>query len=205
MATLALGKIYQNGNLVNLRTNEIYDPATKQYVSQFIANTNTAIAGLESSIAGKAPVKVVADNAARDVLTNVINGDLVWSLDASADSTVTSGAACYLAQVSGDPATVTWTKVAEAESMDLVLRWGDIQDKPSSTVAAIDQAVTDSHTHTNATVLDAIGKDSTSNNLTFNGVELGGFTGTAVGASLAAANDYTAKLQIVVEDFDPEA
>ena len=205
MATLALGKIYQNGNLVNLRTNEIYDPATKQYVSQFIADTNTAIAGLESSIAGKAPVKVVADNTARDALTNVINGDLVWSLDASADSTVTSGAACYLAQVSGEPATVTWTKVAEAESMDLVLRWADIQDKPSSTVAAIDQAVTDSHTHSNATVLDGISADGTSGNLVFNNVELGGFTGTAVGASLGAATDYTAKLQIVVEDFDPEA
>ena len=203
MATLNLGKIYDNGQLVNLQSTEVYDRATKQFLSQFISGTNTAIAGLEAAIAGKAPVRVVADITARDALTNVITGDLVWVTDASADQTVESGAACYLASVASS--VVTWTKVAEAESMDLVISWADIQNKPSSTVAEIDQAVTDSHVHANATVLDGISADATSGNLKYNNVELGKFTGIASGATLGAATDYSDKLQIVVEAYDPDA
>ena len=205
MATLNLGKLYHNGSQVFLQTVDIYDKATKKYLSARLSDIDTSIAGLESAIAGKAPVKVVANISARDALTGVITGDLVWVTDASSDQTVTSGAACYLASVSGEPATTTWTKVAEAESMDLVINWADIQNKPSSTTSAIDQAVTDSHTHANSTVLAGLSADGTSGNLVYNNVELGKYTGIASGATLAGATDYSDKLQIVLEAYDPEA
>ena len=41
--------------------------------------------------------------------------------------------------------------------------------------------------------------------LTFNGVELGKFTGIATGASIDAATDFSAQLQIVVEEYDETA
>ena len=79
-----------------------------------------------------------------------VNGPtkMVLVLDASDDATVASGAATYVN--SGG----VWVKIAEHESMDVVLNWASIQNGPTSTVAAIDQAVTDSHTHSNKTVLD---------------------------------------------------
>ena len=56
-----------------------------------------------------------------------------------------------------DLSTLTaWQKIAEAESIDVTVTWDSISGKPSSTPAAIDQAVTDDHTHSNKTVLDAI-------------------------------------------------
>jgi len=205
MATLKLGKLYQAGQEFLLRSTDIYDTSVKQTLAQYIASTNTAIAGLEAALAGKAPVSIVADLTARDALTNVITGALCWVQDASADSSVDSGAAAYLASVAGDPAVVTWTKVAEAESMDVVLQWGNIQGKPSSAVADIDDAVAKKHEHANATVLAGLSADGTSGNLVYNGVELGGFTGVSVGSSLAGATDNTTQLQIVVEEYDPEA
>jgi len=205
MATLNLGKLYQGGQEFLLRSTDIYDVATKKTLAQYIAATDTAISGLEAAIAGKAPVTIVSDIAARDAQSNVITGALCWVQDASSDSSVTSGAAAYLASVSGDPAVVTWTKVAEAESMDVVLQWGNIQGKPSSAVADIDDAVSKKHEHANKTVLDAISANSTSGNLVYNNVELGEFTGISVGATLAGATDNATQLQIVVEEYDPEA
>ena len=179
MATLKLGKLYNGGVLVNFDSTAVYDSATKQALSTFIANTNSALAN-------KSRGQVVADITARDALSasNLLVGDIVWVTDASSDSTVTSGAAAYIVSaISGS--TITWAKLSEAESLDVSVSWSDVGSKPA--------AVT------------GLGVDGTSGNLTFNGVELGGYTGTAVGATLAGATDYTAKLQLVVEDFDPAA
>lgn len=105
---------------------------------------NTALAGLSS-------VKVVADIAARDELapTTVTQ---VMVLNATADTSVTSGTATYVF----NPVDSSWTKISESESMDLVLQWDNVQGRPTSTVAAIDQAVSDSHTHTNKALLDTV-------------------------------------------------
>lgn len=203
MSTINLGKRYLNGNLLITESTDVFDKATKKYLSQFIGETNSSIGNLQNAIANKAPVLKAADITARDALTDVIDSQLCWVIDASDDATVTSGAALYLSTVSGQ--IVTWTKMAEVESMDLVVNWADIQNKPSSTVAQIDQAVTDSHTHSNASVLNGLSSNGTSGNLVFNNVELGAFTGIASGASVAAATDYTDKLQIVVEAYDPDA
>lgn len=94
---------------------------------------------------------LVADIAARDALVLDTNA-IVLVADATGDATVNAGAALYFYDSVGD----TFTKVAEYESMDVILSWANIQDKPTSTVAAIDQAVTDSHTHSNKSVLDLL-------------------------------------------------
>ena len=49
-------------------------------------------------------------------------------------------------------------KTAEAESMDVVLKWANLQDKPTATVLEIDEAVAKKHEHANkADVLDKLG------------------------------------------------
>ena len=87
-------------------------------------------------------------------------------LDASADATVASGAATYVY----DFGNTTWVKISEAESLDVVLDWSNIQNGPSSSPAAIDAAVADSHTHANKTQLDKIGENG-DGNLTYDGDE----------------------------------
>ena len=112
-----------------------------------------------------------ANIAAMLASTDVEAGQLVWVNDASADTTVTSGWAVYRKKVGTgiDYTELTgWTKVAESESLDVVVDWANIQNKPSSTVAQIDQAVADDHTHSNKAQLDLIGFDSTTSRPTYN-------------------------------------
>jgi hypothetical protein len=93
-------------------------------------------------------MKVVATLAERDALQQ-FSGLRCHVIDATADVTVTSGWAEYLSDG------VTWTKTAEMESLDVVLDWSNVQNKPLSTVSDIDDAVTRRHTHLNKAILDA--------------------------------------------------
>lgn len=117
-------------------------------VAKLVGNSSmiTQIAGT-----GQAEVMLVADVATRDGLTLTAN-TTVYVQDASADSTVASGGAFYFYDNVAD----AFIKLAEFESMDVQLTWNNITGKPSSTPVSIDQAVTDSHTHSNKVVLDAI-------------------------------------------------
>ena len=112
-----------------------------------------------------------ADIAAMLASTTVEAGQLVWVNDASTDPTVASGWAIYRKKVGVgiDYTTLAgWTKVSESESLDVVVDWANIQNKPTSTVAEIDQAVADDHTHSNKAQLDLIGFDSTTSRPTYN-------------------------------------
>lgn len=115
-----------------------------------LANEEIANAAVSSNA-----LEIVADIAARDALVLDANA-FVLVLDASADPTVTAGAALYVYQLS----TTTFIKVAEYESLDVIVKWADIQGRPTSTVAQIDAAVTASHTHSNKAVLDLISEDA---------------------------------------------
>lgn len=120
--------------------------------------TDTDIQGLiDASISGLAgEMPIVADIAARNALSPTSNTQ-VLVLDATGDPTVTSGAATYLYQVS----TTSWIKLSEAESLDLVLQWANIQGKPTSSPTAIDTAVGNSHVHNgNLTQLNKIGENA---------------------------------------------
>ena len=107
---------------------------------------------INASISNVSKYKVVADIAARNALADKTG--LVYVKNATGDSTVKSGGATYIY----DSATSAWVKISEAESMDLVFSWANLQDKPTSSVAAIDAAVLNSHTHANKTQLDSIGE-----------------------------------------------
>lgn len=107
---------------------------------------------------------IVADIAARDAeVLGKTKNLLILVLDASADTTVNSGSALY----AFDAATKLCHKVSEYESMDVVVSWADIKNRPTSTVTQIDDTVSKAHTHTNKAVLDSIG--DVGGNLTYKG------------------------------------
>lgn len=88
---------------------------------------------------------------------------LALVVDATGDATVKSGSALY----AFDKVAAKWMKVAEYESMDVVLQWAAIQGGPVSTPAQIDASVGQSHTHANKATIDKLGEDA--DGLTFNG------------------------------------
>ncbi|MDE7065367.1 MAG: hypothetical protein K2O70_07860 [Desulfovibrionaceae bacterium] len=109
---------------------------------------------LEAALSGQSGTHVVSDIAARDDIAAPKVGDQAWVIDATADSTVSKGGAKYIYQSEE----AGWVKTAEAESMDVVLKWANVQDKPTATVLEIDDAVTKKHDHANkADVLDKLG------------------------------------------------
>lgn len=115
--------------------------------------------------AGANNLIIVADITARDALTPASNVQ-VYVTDATGDSTVASGGATYLYNKTAG----TWLKISEAESLDVVLSWSGLTDKPTSSVADIDDAVTKRHTHANKTQLDQIGEAA--GEMTYNGVQV---------------------------------
>lgn len=125
--------------------------------------TDTDVAGMiAAQMQGVGHMTVVDTIAARDNIKNPLVGSEVFVLDASADTTVSKGGARYLRQNN------SWTKIAEMESMDLVLSWQTLTGKPTSAPSDIDAAVATSHTHINKTQLDKIGQDS-DGNMTYGG------------------------------------
>lgn len=115
---------------------------------------------------------VVADITERDALDAANEPFYVLVLDASADSTVSSGAATYVWKPAKGGNTGAFHKISEQESMDVIVDWSNIQNKPNSTVAQIDQAVTDDHTHANKAVLDKLTYDANNGGLLYDGAEV---------------------------------
>lgn len=141
-------------------------PAAKpDYVEMYVTNADaTAVRRVITEqdvinlINANSGIQIVNDIAARNALTPV-NGQLVYVLDATGDPTVASGAASYLWKAN----TSEWIKLTEFESMDVIVRWSNIQGAPTSTPAAIDAAVANSHTHANMTELNKVGEDGNGN------------------------------------------
>lgn len=110
------------------------NPATTAaQVSFGDSNVDAELKALRSLAAGKGTMSVVDDIAARDGLSPA-EGDSCWVKDATADDTVTSGAALYIYADS------QWVKMAEAESMDVIVQWASIQGKPTASTTSIDAA-----------------------------------------------------------------
>ena len=91
-------------------------------------------------------------------INKIYAGELVMVTDASEDPTVESGWAIYRRLTNATDLTdlASWQKIAEKESLDVVVSWDNLKDKPTYTVSAIDAAVTNSHTHANKAVLDKL-------------------------------------------------
>lgn len=100
-------------------------------------------------------LEIFSTIAERDAEAPTTN-KFAYVTDATADSTVKSGGASYLYNTSNS----TWTKISEAESLDVSLTWAGIVGKPNSSASDIDIAVTNSHTHSNKEILDKVGEDS---------------------------------------------
>jgi hypothetical protein len=82
---------------------------------------------IDAAVGGLGAMDIVDDIAARDAL-DLSENAIVLVLDASADATISSGAATYAYRASPD----LWVKISEAESMDLELTWASLSGKPSS-------------------------------------------------------------------------
>lgn len=98
---------------------------------------------------------IVNNIAERDALTLTAITQ-VYVLNATADNTVATGAAIYLFNPTGS----VWTKIQELATIDAVVTWSSIQNGPSATPAAIDDAVAKKHAHTNSTQLAKVGEDA---------------------------------------------
>jgi hypothetical protein len=130
-------------------------------VAKSIGNSamiNTLIQDALAGWSGDAnALDIVADIAARDALTATLDRNaMILVIDATGDSTVSSGSALYAYASSTDQV----YKLAEYESMDAVIQWSAIQGRPSSTAAQIDSAVGQAHSHANKAVLDKFGESS---------------------------------------------
>lgn len=130
-------------------------------VAKAVGNTAMINALIDQALANwsgaSSTVSIVADIAARNALIATLDANtMILVIDASADPTVDAGSALYAYAADTD----TTYKIAEYESMDVVLQWADIQGGPTSTPAQIDSAVGQAHSHTNKATLDQLGEDA---------------------------------------------
>lgn len=160
-----------------LQSHSIYlvaPESTPSYVEMYVTGASASTvkriidasdieAMITLALSGLSQMEFADTIAERNALT-LKDGLQVLVVDASADPTVTSGAATYVYREE----TTAWIKIAEHESQDVALTWAALQNKPSSAVVDIDDAVTKRHSHTNKTQLDKVGEDG-SGNLTYNG------------------------------------
>lgn len=137
---------------------EVYATGNTPDVVKRILNENDIRALIQAEISGFNTIQIVQNIAERNNL-NPTSAIFVLVLDASDDPTVNSGSASYIY----NPSTQQWIKIAEYESMDFVLSWDNIQGRPSSSPAMIDDAVAKRHTHANMTQLNKVGEDSQGN------------------------------------------
>lgn len=137
---------------------ELYVTSADASAVKRIVNIDDIQAMINASISASNAFEIVDNIAARNALPLTSN-KFVLVLDATGDPTVTSGAATYAWRSSSN----TWVKISEYESLDVVLNWSTIQNKPISSVADIDAAVAQRHTHANFTELNKISEDSNGN------------------------------------------
>ncbi len=138
----------------------------------FSARRVPTMADINAVIGAPNGIIVVQDIAARDTLGFALPSKMVLVIDATGDGTVLSGAATYVNDGT------SWIKIAEHESLDVTLEWASIQNGPTSSVAAIDQAVTNSHTHANKAVLDNLTFNEAAGGLLYSTVPVGTVFGT---------------------------
>ncbi len=130
---------------------EVYVTSADASIVKRIVNIDDIQSMINTSISASNAFEIVNDIAARDALS-LTGNKFVLVIDATGDNTVTSGAATYAWRAS----TSAWVKISEYESLDVTLTWAAIQNKPSSSVADIDSAVAQRHTHSNFTELGKI-------------------------------------------------
>lgn len=150
-AVLEPGSFYyvENGNYAEAYLTDLSG------VAKSIGNTSMINALVAQALAnwsgGSSTVEIVPDIAARDALILTLEANaMILVVDATDDPTVDLGSALYAYDFTSE----TTYKIAEYESMDIVLEWSAIVGGPTSSPAQIDNAVSIAHTHANKAVLD---------------------------------------------------
>lgn len=151
-------------------------------------SVETRVNTIERALAANTTTYFADDIEARDALRGLIPGDRVIVLDATGDETVSKGAATYVHMPD-----LSFRKLAEDESMDLVLDWDRLINRPRATAGEIDLAVARQHSHENKTLLDRLAENE-SGQLTFRGQAINdGKVWVAVAADIAGAPDNLAE------------
>lgn len=142
------------GSETAIRLTDVIDEKSNiDHTHSGYATANHTHSNKADLINGKIPISQIPNGlkevrfantiAERDAMTELFVGLTVIVVDATGDSTVSSGAAWYVYTGYG------WAKTAEAESMDVVLEWADIQGKPTSFAP-------EAHTHSEYAVVSDI-------------------------------------------------
>lgn len=176
------------------------DGSTASNVQKEIEALRTKITTIGDTVSGSATVFVKATIAERDGLSDVNTGSICYVTDASSDSTVTAGAASYIWNGTA------WEKLTEFESLDVLIDWANIQNKPGEGSSVPDDWPTNSdgtkmktedaiklaHSHENKdTVLDKLSADA-DNNLVFDGKKIGTDNGGTFHTTVTGENpDYS--------------
>ena len=211
MAVKKLFHLYDEaGNLANLYAEDVFDKTSGKTLAEHIANApttesvngliNTAIQALKT---GDIATLQNSLSSLQTTVNNFLTGEpddgtidrlseLVNAINANKDN-IDALLADHVKKtdIVNDLTTGGTNKVLSAE-------------QGKALKALIDTLNESNHSHTNKDVLDGISKNGSTGNLQFNGKELTGETGIAIGTSLDQANTYTGKLRIVVEDYNSE-
>lgn len=112
------------------------------------AFVETMIAGVVTKASSIEVVNTITD---RDALV-LENDATVYVLDATEDPSINSGSALYLYKKDAE----AYTLVSGTGTASVDFDWNNLTGRPTSTAAAIDNAVENSHTHANSEALNEI-------------------------------------------------
>lgn len=176
MPKLMLGKILVNGELMRTSSAHVYDPATGESLSSQIASIKSAIDGLSGAEVEGLKTDLAALKTTFDAFMTGEDDD-----NGALDRLKELVAAIQANKDSIDA--LTADKALKTDLEALVARVAALEGK-------------------NWTILDGLGKSEATGNLTFNGKELTGETGIAIGSTAGGAASYNGRIQIVLEEVE---
>lgn len=137
------GKGLSTNDFTNTYKNAIDSMPAPSSIALLDANSKIPVANLPPEFTALETVATYSDLPA----TNLFDGRRVMVLDASGDSTVSSGFAVYVYSTTNQ----AWRKILEGESMDVsaIVDWLNIQNKPSDLLHETD--IVDGLTSTSTT------------------------------------------------------
>ena len=176
VASRQANTMYLVGNTANADSLEIHMTSSDGLTTLHVPTKTEISAMIGGQISSFNNIRVVATYADMAALVAENRSMVVMVLDATGDATVTVGGAAYVLQATGtvEAPAATYYKIYEFESLNenFVLNWSAIVGKPTSSAAAIDDAVAKAHSHANVALLDGLATNG-NGDLTLNGVTVG--------------------------------
>lgn len=125
-------------------------------VAKPVGNVSMINSLLDDRISELNDIDIVADITERDALV-LSTSQLVLVIDASADVSVTSGAALYI----WDTEDNSFKLLVIYTDVNATISWANILNKPSSSTSDIDDSVSKKHSHSNSVELSKVGETGT--------------------------------------------